>query len=174
MFIFQLRESESNNLNALFFGLAILIVLFLFNLKENIDYMWRENITLKTPLKTDEVITSIFRVTITPICEEYFYRYILTFYLNEYFGIVSVIIVSTVFVHIHFMNRWARFNFTYKSYIYHFISSILLSILFIETGSLIACIIVHSLLNLPSLVVVVKKILNPPPRKIFNDFDYME
>lgn len=165
---------NSNHFSGVIMGIFCAVILLFANYREIKQCISNDNFLTKMPINKNDIITSIFSVTLTPISEEIFYRYVLTYYLFQMFSWSGIVIVALIFVHLHLMNRWANVNFSKRSYLIHFVSSIILSILFIYTGSILGCIIAHSIFNSSSVILIVKRIKNSKKqsKQIFNDYNF--
>lgn len=160
LFFFSLPLDRVNNFEGIIFGVLIGVLLLLSNYKQNLEIILGESIKSKTPVDRGQIISEAFTAFIPPVCEELFYRYFLIGVLYHSIGYYSIIISTLLFVYSHYINRWADVMFNAKSYIYHTITGVLFSMLYIYTGSILGCIIAHILFNSMDLVVLYKRIRN--------------
>lgn len=172
-FFLKIPETTPNHYLGLVLALCISFGLLLSNWSELKSYFSTGNFLIKLPINRSEKIDALLKVFLTPTLEEFFYRLFFTFYMFEYFSWIGILMVSIMFVHLHFMNRWANLDFTKRSYWYQFISSILFSIIFVVTESFISCVIAHAIFNAPSLIMCVLRMKNQNQKQttLFNDYD---
>lgn len=158
IFFFHLNPDKVNYIGGASLGILIGILLLLSNYKQNIEIIFGENIKSKVPINSKEITNEIYTAFIAPICEELFYRYFLIGILYPIIGYYSIISSTLLFVYSHFINRWANVMFDVKSYIYHFVTGALFSILYIYTRSILGCMIAHIIFNSIDLFTLYKRL----------------
>jgi len=127
----------------------------------------------KLPIKKNDRIRQMSLIAIDSVGEELFFRGVLLFWLNHYLGVISVFIVSVAFFLSHYLHWKAQHIFLLKSYLFQFILSIALGILFILTESLLVCIVAHIVFNFREMWVLLKRPTesNVHEKPLFNDYE---
>jgi len=158
LFFFDFNHSDSANVIAsLIVGLFIGTTLYLSKIKE-LKYTYSSsNIKAKSPMEIKESAVEISANLFQLVGEEVFFRYFIINILWDDFSYFAIGISALLFVHTHFINRWANKVFTGISYVYHGILGIALGFLYITTRSLLGCILAHMIFNFSGYYVMVKR-----------------
>lgn len=110
----------------------------------------------KVPISSIDFFLEIKDYLIAVISEEIFFRYFLINILSKY-GILSVVLSSIMFVHAHYVNRWAKKMFDIKSYISLFILGVGWGLIYYKTNFIFGSIIGHIVYNISEIVVLLKR-----------------
>ena len=150
------------------FGLAILgsTIGLLFQYKQILPYLDKEFYELLPDLSFKWFVIIEISLVASVVCEEIFYR----FFLPESNLILDCIICGILFSLAHYIDKYTRSEFTFKSYVILFCLSICWLISFKISNSLLPAMLGHLLYNLPKIISVyfqykasssrLKKVLN--------------
>ena len=159
--IFLYSDISSSNLkfDILIFAIGASItvcILFLFHKDEIINH--QSNASTLLCISTFDLFFSLFEYIYYILGEEIFYRLFLLNYFSEIIGqVFACIFISVLFSYTHYLNRWASVFFSFKNYISLFIFSILLGAIFLQTKSIMTCIVLHIMYNHSELIVLYKR-----------------
>lgn len=149
----------TNIFNLLICSFLMVIVLFIIHYS---DYRRKlSNPYLKTEISIKSAILNITGMLYSIFSEELYFRFFLIGKLEEdsMYTIIFILFISSIlFVTAHYLNKWAETMFTYRNYLSQFIFSIFAGYLFIVTDSLFYPILLHTVYNLPEIILLLKKI----------------
>jgi membrane protease YdiL (CAAX protease family) len=113
---------------------------------------------LRSPpaIPSSVIVRSIAGVAGAAVFQEIFFRGYLMCAFSDY-GLYSIVIASILFCLDHFLMWRSQKAYTGKDYIYFFLLSCALGIIYYFTGSLIGCIVGHAVVNSPRIVWLVLK-----------------
>ncbi|MGL5378393.1 CPBP family intramembrane glutamic endopeptidase [Clostridium sp.] len=171
--IFSINNNNNRDINLInSISLSILYstLLLISNLRHNFKYISGDNIITKLPLSKKAFYFEQYSNIIAVIGEELFFRYFIISILKPYIGIYSILVSAILFVHVHYINRWANIMFTHRSYIYQFMLSIGLAYIFYTTSSILGIIIGHLIFNLPDTILCFKRLKVKDNEDMFNDY----
>ncbi|PEM85143.1 hypothetical protein CN558_22365 [Bacillus wiedmannii] len=168
-FIYPKIETP-DHLYGIALGFLLGFLLLLSNYKHNKRYVSNENYQIFRVITLKRLIYDYFKSIYSVVGEELFFRYFLIGYLFEEIGFSVVVLSTSLFVLIHYLNRWANLHFNLRSYMYHALVGLSLSVLFIYTQSILGCIIAHLIFNSPHFVVILKRYKNRKAKVLFDDY----
>jgi len=155
----SLSVGNVDNIKGCALGILIGGFFILTNWKHNKLYISDKNYVTLSVISKEDFSFKMFTMFYCIVSEELFFRYFLIGYLENFIGLYSVVVSALLFVHGHFINRWAKKNFTMKSYVYHLLTGVFLGLIFLFTKSVIGCVIAHTIFNSPEIVVFMKRFL---------------
>lgn len=157
IFFININYSLNFNILSIIVGVLIGILLKLISQPFQEKNKLYNSDFLLTQISTSEFLTEFLGSFIAIVGEEVFFRYFLIGLLSIKIGPLSIIINITLFVHSHYVNRWANVMFNKKSYLFHNIIGIVLGTFMYYSNSLIGCIIAHAIFNSHEFVTLIKK-----------------
>lgn len=148
------------------------IFLLLISLKNLVRVITGNYQEFHKQLKALEFYELLVKFFLNIIGEELFFRIFIVESLRGKHYFVIIIISSVIFVHAHYINRWANAKYDSKAYFFHFIVGISLTSVYLVTNSLLACFISHFLFNTPLLISTCRRYLNAKKYENFSFNDY--
>ena len=171
LFFYRFGNANAVSLNGILLGLLFGLVLYGSKVKELKHTYSSANLTANSKITLREFLISLTWLLVALIGEELFFRYFLINILWYEFGYISILISTALFLHIHWINRWANKMFTKTSYLYLGVFSASVAFLYITTRSIIACALAHFIFNFSKYYTLAKRLLKRDDRTVFFD-DY--
>ena len=143
---FFLNNIEKKNLYK-----SIVITLSVFIVYSIILVFWGSEVSFFNYFDAMEVIKIFYILLITAFIEELFFRgAVLNFLIQRFSNIFSISVVSVAFTTVHIMNP----NINFISLINVFLMSVVLSMIFLRTHSLIIVTVIHFLWNMYQVLIL--------------------
>ncbi|WP_129045119.1 CPBP family intramembrane glutamic endopeptidase [Companilactobacillus metriopterae] len=158
----QNLKQNDNLLNLLFLFLIIALMLSNKNLISNIVNSPLSKFNSSYKKNILDLLLCVYPV----IAEEIFFRYALFYSIDEYLSkILSVTIVSIIFVCSHYISRWANRIYTYKSYVFQLLLSVTLTTFMALGGNILIAIFLHFIFNIQAWLPILLRTYKSVRRK---------
>lgn len=99
------------------------------------------------PLKMGEFLKMFFQAIWLLVAEEVLFRAVFFQTFNSKYLVYLLILNSLIFIYYHYFNRFSSSIYQVKDYIFQGILALILSFLYVETQSILLCIVAHFIYN---------------------------
>lgn len=151
-------------------AIFLIIIMLFFNRKEYKKSI--NGIYSQIPISYVEYLNLLISHVLAIISEEIYFRYFIIDLGHERNEITIIFFSASIFVLVHYLNRWANVMFTKKNYFFIFLLGLILGWIYYKTNSIVYCIFLHAIYNSSDLILLTKKVIvkNTKTNNLFDDY----